>query len=462
MNLTSRWEQLLNPVRFKDPSIRPNFDGRNDFEQDYGRLIFSSSIRRLQDKTQVFPLDKSDFIRTRLTHSLEVSSLGRSLGQSVEKCLEEKCNTKKFNGHLSSLLASAGLVHDLGNPPFGHFGETAIQDFFKEEFKKKRYEKWTSQMKSDYANFDGNVQTFRILTRLHFFRDEFSYNLSYPTLSSIVKYPRSSDKGNIRGEKKRKSISDKKFGYFASETEKYKKIDSELKLKGERHPIVFLLEAADDIAYSIADIEDGVNAGGLDYEIIHETFKRCLDLRDSKQKELLNILKAHYKEFKGKNVDHLNLTVQRFRVPAQGHLIEAAVQEFNNKIELISRAEYHTELLKAPRAKEIRGAFEELAKIVFKNKVIIKREVTGYKVIQGLLEIFIPACYSDDFNIESRTLEGRLYKTISSNYRYIYENFRDKSIDENYSRLQLVVDFISGMTDSYALKIYQELTGIRV
>ncbi|PWL29315.1 dGTP triphosphohydrolase [uncultured Roseivirga sp.] len=461
MNIESRWSELLSPLRFRDPSKRPDFDGRNDFEQDYGRLIFSSSIRRLQDKTQVFPLDKSDFIRTRLTHSLEVSSLGRSLGQSAERELERRCSTSKFSGQLSSLLASAGLVHDLGNPPFGHFGETAIQDFFNKELQTVRYESWTDQMKRDYIHFDGNVQTFRILTKLHFFKDKFSYNLSYPTLSSIIKYPRNSINGN-QDKLKRKSISDKKYGYFLSEENEYKAIDKELKLKGERHPIVFLLEASDDIAYSIADIEDGVKAGGLDYETILETFNSNLDLNDSTQSELIQSLEEFYTEFKEKDLDHLNLAVQRFRVPAQRILIESVVQEFNNNLEEISRGEYNKELLKAPRANQIRSAFEELAKIVFKNKVIIKREVTGYKVIQGLLNIYIPSCYSDNFNYQSKTLEGRLYKTISSNYRYIYENFKDKSIDEKYSRLQLVVDFISGMTDSYALKLYQELTGIRV
>ena len=181
----SRWEELLTPATFRNRSPQTSFDGRNPFESDYGRLISSSPIRRLQDKTQVFPLEQSDYIRTRLTHSLEVSYIGSSIGTSIEKFLFEKgyLDKEKYTGHLSSLLRVAGLVHDLGNPPFGHFGEEAIQQYFKDFFRDNPSIKLNDAEKNDFVNFDGNVQAFRILRRLHYFGDEYSYNLTYPSLA---------------------------------------------------------------------------------------------------------------------------------------------------------------------------------------------------------------------------------------------------------------------------------------
>ncbi len=263
-----KWDLLLSEKRFRIKTQTIVSDGRNPFENDYGRLVSSAPIRRLQDKTQVFPLEQSDFIRTRLTHSLEVSYIASSIGQSIENWLIEigEIDEKK-RGYLSSLLRVSGLVHDLGNPPFGHFGEEAIKKFFKDYFSSDEYKKYeklnqkdvanpilSDREKADFENFDGNVQTLRVLSKLNYFGDEYGYNLTYSSLSSIIKYPTNSLTGN-KGDSE--SLNEKKFGYFITEEDTYNELNTYLCLNHNRHPAVYLMEAADDIAYSAADIEYG-------------------------------------------------------------------------------------------------------------------------------------------------------------------------------------------------------------
>ena len=291
MTNKEHWLLYFEDKRFRQKSATIPSDGRNPFENDYGRLISSAPIRRLQDKTQVFPLDKNDYIRTRLTHSLEVSYIASSLGQSIEKFLiEEKEDISQHKrGYLSSLLRTCGLIHDLGNPPFGHFGEIAIQDYFKKFFDEnpKIARKFSAQERADFENFDGNIQTFRILSKLYYFGDEFGYNLSYSALATIVKYPSDSINGNKGSNSPQ--IACKKAGYFASEESKYNQINEYLQLNHRRHPATYLLEAADDIAYSAADIEDGVKQGIISIEDIEELFDKYLTENKS---EILNYINS--------------------------------------------------------------------------------------------------------------------------------------------------------------------------
>ncbi|MBS7565394.1 dNTP triphosphohydrolase [Mucilaginibacter sp. Bleaf8] len=456
------WIRLLQPVTFRNRTPQQDFDGRDPFENDYARLIFSSPIRRLQDKTQVFPLEESDFIRTRLTHSLEVSSIARSIGKSIETELEKRgLYDLKLKGHMSSLLATAGLVHDLGNPPFGHFGEEAIQMFFQKYFKKKKRQLgWTEQEIKDFTNFDGNVQTFRILRKLHYFKDEFSYNLTFPTLASIVKYPRSSKDGNKKVKTADRDVADKKFGYFASEEQDFLEIDRTLGMNGKRHPIVYLLEAADDIAYSAADIEDGVKLGVLDFDTIKHVFTSHLDVSVESEKSLLKELDNLYEKCKTIPKNRLDLTVQQFRISTQREMIKGIIDEFLAKYDSIIKGDYKYEMLEECSAKRIRQAFRKLAIIVFNHKNILETELAGWKVIQGLLKEFIEAACTDDFNSNGNKKANRLYNLISSNYRYIYETYAPARDNKLYNKFQLVTDFISGMTDTYALSLYQKITGI--
>jgi dGTPase len=202
----------------------------------------SASFRRLQDKTQVFPLEKNDFPRTRLTHSIEVSALARSIGVSIENILLKKeLLEKQYRGYIPSLLSVSGLVHDIGNPPFGHFGEESIKEYFLRFFEKEQELGFNDEEKSDFTKFDGNVQGFRLLTKLSLAMDDNSYNLTYPTLASIIKYPKSSTEGN----NETAGIEFKKFGYFQSEKERFNKINKSLELDNHRHPLAYILEAVE-------------------------------------------------------------------------------------------------------------------------------------------------------------------------------------------------------------------------
>ena len=454
-----RWKKLLIDKTFRDKSAKHDFDGRNPFEGDYGRLISSSPIRRLQDKTQVFPLEQSDFIRTRLTHSLEVSYIASSIGLSIEKFLLEKQYIEdSHKGYISSLLRVGGLIHDLGNPPFGHFGEEAIRNYFKDFFKQKENtEGLTEQEQKDFLNFDGNVQTFRILRKLHFFKDEYSFNLTYPSLACIIKYPFSSIDGN-KG-KEAKHVALKKFGFFSSERKDFQEISKELNLKNQRHPVTYLLEAADDIAFSAADIEDGAKLGLIDFDIIWHVFEKNL----TTNKDLLDQLNALYTKFQSFQSEKLFLTVQNFRVLTQARMIGAVIKTFQDNYDEIMAGNFPNELILGSEASDIRQSYKELQLIIFDNKKIMRTEIAGWEALYGLLDIFIPASRSEKFQAKGNNKESRLYKIISSSFRFIYENYnKDEDVCAQYKKYQLIIDYIAGMTDSYALELYQKLKGIKI
>jgi dGTPase len=457
------WAKLLANQTFRPRTALKDFDGRDQFENDYSRVISSTFIRRLQDKTQVFPLQESDFIRTRLTHSLEVSSIARSLGKSVEGQLIKKQKLDgDLKGQIPSLLTIAGLIHDLGNPPYGHFGETAIQKYFSQYFVTgSNSNGWTEQQMKDMIYFDGNVQTLRILRKLSFMGDEYSYNLSFPTLASIIKYPRSSTNGN---KKSTGNVADKKFGYFCSEEEDFKTISESLETSDFRHPVVFLLEAADDIAYSAADIEDGVKLGTLDFEVIYETFEK--ELKDGTVEELavLTELKRLYGTFKEIPSDRLDLSVRKFRIYTQSLMIQASVTEFLENHDAILDGRYKDELILKSAAKNIRKAYKNLATKVFNSKSVMQTELAGWEILNGLLEIFVNASRSANFNGRNNSVESRLYNMISSSLRHMFENYPSiyPGDNEEYRKIQLIIDFVSGMTDSYALGYFQRLKGIKI
>jgi dGTPase len=455
MNYKDKWSLILEEKRFRPKSVSNVNDGRNTFENDYGRLISSSPIRRLQDKTQVFPLEKSDFIRTRLTHSLEVSYIASSIGQSIENYLLDKKHLDiNLKGNLSSLLRVSGLVHDLGNPPFGHFGEEAIKKFFNDYFIKNSTT-LTKLEKADFENFDGNVQTLRILSKLYYFGDEYGYNLNYSSLASIVKYPSNSLDGN---KKPTLEIAKKKFGYFVTETETYKKINDYLKLENRRHPVVYLLEAADDIAYSAADIEDGVKLGILEISDIRIIFEK--NLGDNK-KEVLDYLDKLIKEYPLNSSVNKSIIVQKFRIYTQTLMINGIVKIFDEKYEEIMSGKLQSEIIDISIAQDVRGAYKKLQYKVFDDKSILKKEIAGWEAIYGLLKIFINASNSVNFNPKGNNYESRLYKIISASHRKIFEDI-EKYSNVEYKKYQLIVDFISGMTDTYAIDLFQELKGIKI
>lgn len=454
-----RWNKLLCEKRFKQSSNEAyEFDERNEFDKDYSRIISSSSFRRLQDKTQVYPLKRGDFVRTRLTHSLEVSHIASSIGKSIEKYL------KRDDQKISSLLSVTGLIHDLGNPPFGHSGEYIIQDFFKEYLKKSGYDNiLTSIQKEDLLCFDGNVQTFRILRKLQYLGDKDSYNLTYATLATIMKYPTDSIEGNKKDKGK---LIERKFGYFDSEKSDYEKIAQEMGIVGMRHPITFLLEAADDIAYCVADIEDGVQKKFITLQDLKNMLKK-IGKKSLEVQELMEKIKEY--EEKNKEIENNSLfekiVVQKIKIHIQGKMIQEVIKSFIKNEKIILSGDFNKELLDDGSYKEIKDGLKNLAKNkIFQSKERVFTDILAAKVLRKLLNVFIEGMIDWLNNGEEASLTSRNIRVlISENYIINYESelkeCKNKG-DEIYTTLKLCVDFISGMTDQFAVDLYKKLQGI--
>ncbi|MFW5794886.1 MAG: deoxyguanosinetriphosphate triphosphohydrolase [Bacillota bacterium] len=470
MSYKMNWEDLLNDDRFRGHSVKKSeSDGRNEFEGDYSRIVFSSAFRRLQDKAQVFPLEKSDYVRTRLTHSMEVSAIARSIGFSIEKKLfDKKLLDRKYESKISSLLAVAGLIHDLGNPPFGHHGEEVIQCFFEEWFEKNPdlANKLNNKEQADFTNFEGNAQTFRLITKLQYLIGENGYNLTYGTLATILKYPHNS----IEGNKDNRGVGFKKFAYFQSEKNKFDKVKKETGLI-YRHPLTYLLEAADDIAYTAADIEDGLKKNAIDKDIILTELEEHIDHNNDKENEIFNSLERYLKKVHDDYPNKTEIAIQRFRIKVQGFMINAVIESFMKNYGKIMNGEFKSELLEESKAANFRKSFKNIAyNCIFPDDKIIEMELVGDQVINGLLETFVAAISSDDINftsnIKANNKNGKLFKLISDNYRFIAKSFPTKRQEDDdislYDKLLLVTDFVCGMTDSYALNLYQKLSGVKL
>lgn len=486
---TLDWNNLLSTKRERQSNRKPNeeYVARNEFEADYDRIVGSSSVRRLQDKAQVFPLQQNDIARTRLTHSIEVSALARSLGKAVGKQLEIKgIFTIDQTDQLAALLQVAGLIHDLGNPPFGHYGETIIQNWFNNWFQSTPvlstpHVVLTEQEQNDFRFFDGNVQNLRIVTKLQTQNDTYGANFTYATLGTIIKYPWTSDKR--KGNKK-------KFGYFKTEEKIAKDIRETLGLaEGVRHPATYLLEAADDIIYLCDDIEDGVKKGYIYWEKEYDTIKKCLSMSESQGlKELIVRIDEKFIDKRMDEKEQIIAQVRNFRNTVQSYLFKKAVQSFIDNYEKImsNSCEYATmELLEGE--KELISQLQRVTqKNCFACDEVLSLESAGHKVISSLLDIFVPAMITGTGKELSdvRNYSGKVFRRISPNFvfRVLNDHMdpdkieleiveREKDPDQFlrnkldnlsvYDRLHLVTDFISGMTDSYAVNLYLELNGIK-
>jgi dGTPase len=446
------WDQKLNPQRFRISKARDVPKGWNPFDSDYNRIAMSAPFRRLQDKAQVFPLEPNDFVRTRLTHSIETSSIARSMGVRFENWLlgKEYINNDRI-GHIPSILAAAGLAHDIGNPPFGHFGEQCFRDFFSSNM--HLTEDLNEKEIADLLNFDGNVQGFRTLLRLGLATDEFSYNLTFPTLATVVKYPFNSIDGNKKDEK---NISLKKYGFYQTDESLYKYIDEALSLSNRRHPLCFLLEAADDISYSVSDIEDGFKKGTINIEFILETLSdKYLD--DKECAELYCKIIVLNKELKNRE-NKLALIAQESRIFAQTKMINSAVQKFQNYHDDIVNGKYDRELLSDTPSENLRKFFGDIAIQNFNHESVIKSELVGQRVISFLLGKFTGAVLSEDFR-NTKSFKGKFYSLLSHQSRYAKE--KTNYSNDKFLKLLMVIDHVAGMTDTYALTVYQELCGFK-
>lgn len=438
------WKQLISNKRFgQEHKHAERHDDRSEFKRDYDRLIFSSAFRRLQNKTQVFPLPGSIFVHNRLTHSLEVASVGMSIGNDISRRVIQKQPDLKDTlvEEIGTIVSAACLAHDLGNPPFGHSGEKAIQTFFSEGPGLKIKSMVSSEFWDDITHFEGNANAFRILTHRFKGRRQGGFVMTYSMLASIVKYPFASSLAGNHG----------KFGFFASEAESYRKIADELgiscksapgePLKYARHPLVYMVEAADDICYEIMDIEDSHKLKILSYAETEHLLLSFFD-EDIQQKIRQRII--------DEELTDENEKVVYMRASVIGKLENECVAAFLAHEEEILAGTFEGSLIDHISERQ-KKAYKECEKIsfskIYQSKPVLDIELSGYQIMATLMEVFIEAAVSP-----SRFYSKQLLRRVSSQYDIENENLEE--------RIMAVLDYISGMTDIYALDIYQKINGI--
>jgi len=441
------WEQLLSLKRFGDTEKRERAkqdETRLGFDVDFDRIIFSSAFRSLQDKTQVIPLSETDFVHTRLTHSLEVSVVGRSIGRRVGKALLERHPNLVDLGYtfndFGAIVAAASVTHDIGNPPFGHSGEKAIGEYFKSGKGLKFKNQLADKEYQDLIDFEGNANGFKILTET---REGVSggLRLSYATLGAFMKYPKES-----LPKKPTKHIVDKKYGFFQSEKKAFLDVVDNLGLKQKsttkdvsyyRHPLAYLVEAADDICYTIIDFEDGINLGLIDEDFALEFMIKLV-------KNTIDTKKYH-------SLKHTKDRVSYLRALAIGVLINEAVEIFLDNEERILQGTFDKGLLdRCTYEAQINDILKISVEKIYKSKDVVEKEVAGYKIIADLLDVFV--------NALNNTHEG-----ISSNYDKLILNLLPEEYtiqsDDLYRRIMSICSYVSKMSDSYAIRLHKKING---
>lgn len=437
------WEQLLSNQRAGE-TPRQHDISRSAFEQDYDRIIFSHPFRRLQDKTQVHPLPEYDFVHTRLTHSLEVSSVGRTLGKRTGQVLLERHNdlSKKFSVHdFGAIVAAASLAHDIGNPPFGHSGEDAISDFFLNHETAKAYKEHMDEWQwQDLTNFEGNAQGFRILNK-----DRYQgLRLTFATLAAFSKYPRKSLLENR--DKSRRS--QKKYGFFQSESSLFTAIAENVGLlnAGEyvwsRHPLAFLVEAADDICYQLIDLEDGCRLNLVSYDDTVELYA--------------GVLRDKFDKAKLERIESLDERIGTLRALSIGVLIDECCTLFLDEEENLLKGTFDISLTDKIRTTEVLKEIESLSiEKIYRARSVMETEAAGFEVVPGLLASFTTAAFELMTN-------GSVTKRNQSALRLLPVEIRNE-IDQQknlYSVMMSCVDFVSGMTDSHAISLFRKIKGI--
>lgn len=439
------WEQLLSLKRFGDTQKRPRIaqdETRLGFEVDFDRIIFSSAFRSLQDKTQVIPLSETDFVHTRLTHSLEVSVVGRTLGRRVGKVLLERhpelVNLGYTFNDFGAIVAAASVTHDIGNPPFGHSGEKAIGEYFKNGKGAQYKAQLSAKEYQDLIDFEGNANGFKILTES---REGISggLRLSYATLGAFLKYPKES-----LPKKPTNHISDKKYGFFQSEKEEFLDVVQELGMKPKslennsfyRHPLAYLVEAADDICYTIIDFEDGINLGLIDEDYALEYMSKLIH----------SINRDKYYALK-----HTKDRTAYLRAIAINALIDEAVNIFLNNEEAILNGSFDRSLLdKCKYEAQINDIIKISIDKIYKSKEVIEKEVAGYRIIADLLDVFVTAL-NNKYSDNQSNFDKLVLNLMPKEYQTETENL--------YRRIMQVCSYVSRMSDSYAIRMHKKLTG---
>ncbi|CAL2080157.1 deoxyguanosinetriphosphate triphosphohydrolase [Tenacibaculum sp. 190524A02b] len=440
------WEQLLSLKRYGDKQKRERAnqdETRLGFEVDFDRIIFSSAFRSLQDKTQVIPLSKTDFVHTRLTHSLEVSVVGRTLGRRVgQEILKRYPNLVSLGytfNDFGAIVAAASVMHDIGNPPFGHSGEKAIGEYFKTGKGLKYKSQLTELEYQDLIDFEGNANGLKILTEN---REGIpgGLRLSYATLGAFIKYPKES-----LPKKPTQHIVDKKYGFFQSEKHAFLDLVEDLGLlKKEsigtayyRHPLAYLVEAADDICYTIIDFEDGINLGLIDEDYALEyMIKLVKDTIDSK--------KYHSLQHKKDRVSYL-------RALAIGVLINEAVKVFLENEKAILNGTFDKGLLDKCRYEaQINDIIKISVEKIYNSKEVIEKEVAGYKIIADLLDVFVTAL-NNKYDGTMSNFDKLVLKLLPAEYQL--------EKDSLYDRIMQICSYVSGLSDGFAIRLHKKIAG---
>jgi len=461
------WSKLLNPTRLRKffglpESRRMSGELRSEFERDYDRALYSSPVRRLRDKAQVFPLEQHDSIRTRLTHSLEVSVAAENLalaamphlpGVDLERPEEQKS--------IAWIARTCGLMHDLGNPPFGHAGEKAISSWFDkknlcDDNFRRQFHDLTDQQKKDFLAFEGNAQTIRLVSHSQLLLDNYGLNLTIGTLASLCKYLPPSH----LADNKNQIHALKKPGYFSSEEEIVNVVREQSSTGAHRHPITYLVEAADDIVYSTVDLEDGLKKDVLDWSTIEREMKDCPIAKEILQEADSDLVGT---ELRGKAFRDARAVI--LRTKAIGRMAHAVVKTFEHRYSQIMNGDYDGELVADDNCavKEFIHFSKDriLGPYLYTHPSILKLEIRGREVIHDLMDVFWEAM--DELTLPAKTKEysGKLYLLLSENYRHDLERRLNEGGGEKsnqlYQKLQLITDQISGMTDTYICMLHKDL-----
>ena len=440
------WEKLLSLKRFGDTEKRERIaqdETRLGFDVDFDRIIFSSAFRSLQDKTQVIPLSETDFVHTRLTHSLEVSVVGRTLGRRVGKVLLERHPNLATLGYtfndFGAIVAAASVTHDIGNPPFGHSGEKAIGEYFKTGNGAKYKAQLSNKEYQDVIDFEGNANGFKILTESR--EGVFGgLRLSYATLGAFLKYPKES-----LPKKPTPHIVDKKYGFFQSEKAAFLDVVQDLGMLQKstdavsyyRHPLAYLVEAADDICYTIIDFEDGINLGLIEEEFALEYMIKLV-------KDTIDIKKYHSLQHKTDRISYL-------RALAIGVLINETVAIFLANEEAILNGTFEKSLLeKCKYEAQINDILKISVSKIYQSTEVVEKEVAGYRIIADLLDVFVTAL-NNTFDGNPSNFDKLVLNLLPEEYKIENANL--------YDRIMQVCSYVSGISDSYAIRIHKKLTG---
>ena len=470
------WDKLLSDER-AGRSTSKTVPGRSAFDLDYERALFSTPVRRLQDKAQVFPLEPNDSVRTRLTHSLEVSTVARSLARQAFHAISRD---DRFAQHLKprpdqlrdieTIAATAGLIHDLGNPPFGHSGENAIADWFRK--RKKKLGLFDAEMQDrpqlteDFLRFEGNAQTLRLVTCLQVLADYHGLNLTFGTLSACFKYLAASHKADRKSPYHEMT----KPGFFASEEPLVRAIQDATGTGNARNPITFLVEAADDLVYSACDLEDAVRKGVLSWLDFEESLRERTRASTFDSELIESVLTSVKKLIEAKQV-HLDSTERpktedgiratAFRICLHGRAIPAVIKAFATRYPEIMAGEYHSALVHEGDAHSLIGACKTVGALdVYGAGNNPELELMGRRVIHDLMELFWEGAETATESTKTKEFPEKIVSRISRNYKdLMLHNLNDpkRTLPERYLRLQLVTDFVCGMTDSFARDLHRKL-----